>query len=282
MSGLGFNKMQHWEHMAPRRRLDVKTKSGTSRKKTALCSEADPFALPKRIRKRIRECTKKTDETKEDICYLWIHVSKAGIAQLEDAGTTEPPLSLEDWLNVLDEAAAYGANWLVITIHAPFSQFPDIWEIARWAQETHSMRVGLHTNQATFGQEEIKAIKTLHPEKTRLFVRRDIMPSLKHLEAEGIRLAPADPQPYGHKPDCQGPAKMIFVDARGVLYTCGLVEGNENFRLGTIHESTFDKILHDPDLPHTVPEKIHRVSKGCDGCPSLIANFMAFEVENPS
>ena len=282
MGGLGFNKMQQRVQTARRKRLDVKAKSGTSKNNAALCSDADPFALPKRIRKRIRECTKTTDESKQDIVYLWIHVSSKWIAQAEDAATLESPLLLEDWLNVLDEAAAYGANWLVITIHTPFSQFPDIWEIARWAQETHGMRVGLHTDEEAFKEEEIAAIKTLNQEKTRIFVRRDAMSRLKHLEAEGIRLAPADPQPYGHKPDCRGAAKMIFVDSRGVLYTCGLVEGNRDYRLGTIHEGTFDKILHDPSLPHTVPEKIHRISKGCDGCPSLIANFMAFEAENPS
>lgn len=280
MGGFEFNKMQQRVQTARRRRFDVKAKRGTSKNKAVLCSDADPFALPKRICKRIRECAKTTDASKQDIVYLWIHVSSKGIAQAEDAATHESPLSLEDWLNVLDEAAAYGANWLVITIHTSFSQFPDIWEIARWAQETHDMQVGLHTDEETFTEEDIATIKTLNPEKTRLFVRRDIMPGLKHLEAEGIRLAPADPQPYGHKPECRGPANMIFVDSRGVLYTCGLVEGNDAFRLGTIHEGTFHKILHDPSLPHTVPEKIHRISKGCDGCPSLIANFIALEPEN--
>lgn len=264
------------------RQCEVKTKRGARQSKSSSVSDNDPFALPKRIRQRVRECVKHTEQSKADIVYLWIHVSESGIGHPDNAKNAEAPLRLEEWLNVVDEAAAFGVTWVVITLHAPFAQFPDIWEIARWAQDTHGMRVGLHTNNEELREAEVEAIKGLDLKKTRLFVRRDIMDRLKYLEAAGIGLAPSDPQPYGHKPDCQGPAKMVFVDPQGVLYTCGLVEGNDTYRLGTIHENTFDKILRDPSLPHKLPDSIHRVSKGCDGCPSLIANFMAFEAENPS
>ena len=171
-----------------------------------------------------------------------------------------------------------GVNWVVITAHQSFGEYPDVWEICKWAQDTYEMKVGLHTNAPRLSAEEIAAIQELDLARTRVFAKREVFESMRAgVEGRGIKVSLADPQPYGGKPDCQGARKLVFVDADGVLYTCGLVERNNEYRLGTIHEGAFDSILHDPALPHKIHEKIHEVCEGCDGCPSLIANFLEEE-----
>lgn len=178
---------------------------------------------------------------------------------------------------MVDEAAAFGANWLVITLTTSLSAYPDILTVCQWAQDTHDMLVGLHTTAEAFTDDEASCLAQLDPTKTRLFVKRDALEAFVSVAASGIKVSAADPQPYGDHPHCRGAERLVFVAPDGNLYTCGLVEGNPNYRLGTIFENRFDQMLRDPSLPHDVAENIHRVSQGCDGCPSLIANFLAEE-----
>ncbi len=235
----------------------------------------DPFVLAKSVQKRIQDSSTQASENRCDITYLWIHVSKEGIGGKTDAKR----LTIEQWLNVIDEAAALGVTWLVVTINTHFESYPEVWDICKWAQDTYSMQVGLHTFCTDLNQMEIDQIKQLEPEKTRLFIKKKAEKVAQRLTSEGIRFTAADPQPYGERPNCQGPTKMVFVDAAGVLYTCGLVEGQKEYRLGEIHEGTFDTLLHNPHLPHCVEEHLHRVAQGCDGCPSLIANYIAQDLQ---
>jgi radical SAM protein with 4Fe4S-binding SPASM domain len=233
----------------------------------------DPFFLLKRIRKGIKDCNEVTKVSSTDLSFLWIDVSSKGIAQPDDACPCAKHLSLEEWLNVVDEAAAYGVKWLILTVRTSLTAFPDVCNIGRWAQEAHGISVGLHTHSSSLTQEEIDSVKQMDLSHLTLYVKREFLDGFKNAAQEGIKVAVADPQTYGNRPKCQGPTKMIFINPEGVLYTCGLVEGNQDFRLGTIFEGSFSRILRDPQLPHKVPSEIHRVSMGCDGCPSLVVNF---------
>lgn len=215
------------------------------------------------------------DKTPRDITYLWVHVSEEGIAQHQhgEAPAKYPP-SLEEWLNVVDEAAAVGVNWLMITLDTPLDRFPDLFEICKWAQNTHQIKVGLHTCASALSDGESAMVLGLHPELTRLFVKKEHLAAFAEIDTKGIKVRAADPQPYGEKPNCRGAERLVFVDPHGVLYTCGLVEGNREYRLGNIHERSFESLLHDPALPHAIENCLHTVSEGCDGCPSLIANYL--------
>lgn len=278
----------------PQNRIESRSNQCTYRSKTypmtekisndnteAVQLDPDPFALAKKLRSRIRECAESLNETPSEVNFLWLHVSAGGINQPGDrSGKTTKTPTREDWLNVIDEAAALGVNWLMVSMHTAFGAFPEIWDICQWAQETYGISVGLHTTAMSVSPEDLKALKRLDPARTCLCVKQDALEAMAPITALGIQVSACDPQTYGNKPNCQGASKMVFVSEDGVLYTCGLVEGNEQYRLGNIYEKTFNHILHDPDLPHKVKEEIHRVSEGCDGCPSLIANYMAKKMES--
>ncbi|HPO14802.1 MAG TPA: hypothetical protein PLI09_15275 [Candidatus Hydrogenedentes bacterium] len=214
-----------------------------------------------------------SEEQSAQIAFLWMDVSKEGIARQENAPAPARVLTLDDWLNVIDEAAGYGVNWLILTLRTSPSRHPDIWKIAQWAQEAHGMRLGIHIAVDNLTDDEVDSFSRLDGTKITLYVKQDLHERLAPLESMGIKIGLADPQTYGERPNCNGPARMIFTDPEGVLYTCGLVQGNQTFRLGTIFEKTFKEILQDPNLPHAVPKTMHHVSEGCDGCPSLIVNF---------
>lgn len=234
----------------------------------------NPFALPKDFKSKLKDCCRKhQDSLKPKVTYLWICVSAKGIGEQAVTGNGAR-ISLQDWLNIVDESASLGANWLVLTVTTNLSQHSEIWEICRWAQETHGMSVGLHLVKDDLNNDEIALIKGLDTSKVRLLVRRESLEKLKPLDEAGLVLWTANPQTEdGSRPHCQGPSKMIYVNGRGELYTCGLVDGLDQYRMGNVLERRLSQVIEDPALPHLVEEKIHRISPGCDGCPSLVANF---------
>ncbi len=233
----------------------------------------DPFHVVRRIREGLKTVAEAEDEPQSPITFLWMDVSSEGIARRENAPAPARVLTVDDWLNVIDEAAAYGVSWLILTLRTAPSNYPDIWKIAQWAQEAHGMTLGIHLDTETLTGDDLESLEQLDSKKMTVYVKRDLCDRLAFLESKGIKVGWADPQTYGETPHCNGPARMIFADPEGVLYTCGLVEGNTAFRLGTIFEKSFKQVLQDPNLPHSVPKAMHHVSEGCDGCPSLMINF---------
>ncbi len=228
------------------------------------------LGFPKTLFKQIRECSALANTAPNDISYLWLKVTDKN---LQSNGTGNN-LSLDDWLNVVDEAVSAGAKWLVLTIHVPIDRMREAIEICKWAQETYNMKVGLFLCRDNISTNEIKILSTLKKDLTQVFVKKKVFDKFKKLKEMGIFLGIADPQEYGEKPNCEGASKLLYVDNNGTIYTCGLVAGMKNYRLGTIHNGKFNEIVNDPTLPHTVDEKIHKVNEGCDGCPSLIVRYL--------
>ncbi len=233
----------------------------------------DPFELPKQLRKRLQDARSAVAENPDTAYFLWMHLNKNGHVASESSPDAQTP-SLDEWLSVVDEAASLGVKWLVFTLSTPLSDYPDIMELCHWAQDTYEMTVGLHPANPEYvlGHEEL--LKRADASKTQVMVKRDKMAACRHLERMGFTLVEADPQNYGEtRPECQGPGKLIFVDPKGRLYTCGLVEGKTEYNLGNVREGSVGALIEDPELPHKLAPEIHHVSEGCDGCPSLLANF---------
>lgn len=235
------------------------------------------FGLARSFKQKVRDCVRDTQEKQSpQVIYLWVCVTSAGLKQgVRGEPESEHPLTQEQWLNVVDEASSLGANWLVLSMADPLSRCPHIWDICVWAQQTHNMMVGLHLKNADLSPEDVKAIKKLDLQKTRLLVRKDAYEQLRWVEESGLKVWTANPQPDGEHPDCQGPTRMIFVNAQGILYTCGLVEGNDAYRMGHVSDASLRHIISNPDLPHHVHGDLHIVTPECDGCPSLMANFFS-------
>mgnify|MGYP000872868130 FL=1 len=232
------------------------------------------FTLSRDVRKRLRECCKEGENGQRHVMYLWVCVCPRGIGETPAGGDDSRRLSLQDWLNILDEAASLGACWVVLSMTTQLSRHEDLWDICRWAQEAHGMMVGIHLVEDDVTPEETARLKQLDGDRLRLLVRRESLGKLKPLEDQGLVLWTANPQEEdGARPRCQGPSRMIYVNAAGELFTCGLVDGLDQYRMGNALRERLRDVMRDPCVPHSVDESLHRISSGCDGCPSLIANF---------
>ncbi len=228
----------------------------------------NPFELPQGITKRLHEFLRKQGRGNERVKYLWMYVSDSGVSV--SAGEPDRVLGLEEWLNVIDEAASLGAEWVVICVGAKLSGHPEVWQIAEWAQNGHNMFVGVHVADTELSDDDLKAIQNLEAEKTHLLVSGQAFDALKHLEDEGISVAIADMTADDHTPPCDYPESMVCVGPRGHLYTCGLVLGNEKFCLGSVLERDLKRVVDDESLPHVVPRSVCWQEHGCDACPPFM------------
>lgn len=180
---------------------------------------------------------------------------------------------MEDWLGVVDEAASLGATWIVFSFSESPSRFPEIWSICQWAQNNYDMMTGFHTRSGQLFPEDHDALAQLDLSKCLLFVDDEHLASVVSLQERGMKILPAHPEDHDRNSMCEMPSKMIFVDPAGVLHTCGMVKQNQDYVLGHILEKKLTQILHDPTLPHAVPEQAVHDAHGCDGCPPLVAHL---------
>ena len=239
-------------------------------------SGPDPFALPKDLRAKLKSCcggTTCADKGPERVEYLWLNVSKHGFGRKSIEDTEFSPLALEDWLNIIDEAASLGAKGLVVSVSTSLAAFPELVSVCQWAQDSHGMCVAVHTTATAISTEDIAALKQLDLSHVRLFVTEAAYPHLKQLESDGLRVCIADAEPTKSE-GCGMPQNMVFVNVRGQLYTCGMVEGRQEFHLGNIFDRRFDKVMADPALPHTIPADAPHEEHGCDGCPPLLSRLL--------
>lgn len=230
----------------------------------------DPFAFAREAHIQLKTCCNGTSRV-DQIEYLWIYAREHGLGKCPPPPGASLP-DLEHWLNVVDEAASLGARWLVVSVEeTTLDAIPELLPICKWAQDAHDMSVVIHTNAKSIDEAELAALKQLDQALLRLFVTQENHSAFAHLEADGIRVRIGQPDRVGEH-GCGMPKSMVFVNGMGELYTCGMVEGDERFRMGNIYERKFGEVLCDPALPHAVPPEARHKSHGCDGCPPLLAN----------
>jgi len=232
----------------------------------------DPFLTARKVSGELRKSVSVQD--RERVQYLWMMVTPDGIGQSEDArqNPTEPP-SVDHWLNVIDEVASIGVEKLVISARTELSNHPHIWEICHWAQDTHDMTVGIHVFSCNLAEAELSHLMKLNLEKTILFVSDENFECMQSLESRGIRVRVAQRMPDKMSNPCTMPSEMVFVNPKGQLYTCGMVEGADKYRLGSIYEGLMSKITDDPEKPHAVPKSDVDEKRGCEGCPPLLSRY---------
>jgi radical SAM protein with 4Fe4S-binding SPASM domain len=252
----------------------------SQRKKGSGPDITNSFALPRSIARVLRECAdkyggKEPSSTSAAVKFLWINLSDHGAANAGQGQEAKRHLTHEDWLNVVDEAASLGVKYIVICAGASLGAYPEVWKICRWAQQVHGIDVGVHTRAPKLTESEINELKRLNRNHTWLFVNGKDLSAFGHLKEEGIKVLEAQVDDEEQSPPCDMPEQIVFVGPKGVLYTCGLVLNDENFRMGHVSERPLEQFLKDPNLPHTIPKGVPHRKSGCDACPPIMAKRMS-------
>ncbi len=236
--------------------------------------QSRPFDLPRRISEGISASRKSTvgvhGETPA-IRYIWIHLTDDGLRHGQRPESARPMLTLDDWLNIIDESVALGAQWVVIYVGVSLSQTPVVWELCRWAQQTHGLNVGLHLRCDCLTDDDIEHVTALDPQRTYLVADDECKGALSALQERGLHVCKSDLHLRETLTRCTKPADMACVGADGQLFSCGLVLGEAEFALGNVRERPLGDVIADASLPHAINDAARFPTRGCEGCPPYIA-----------
>lgn len=235
-----------------------------------------PFNVPKRLSHGLAAVARKFAQSappKQAIKYIWIYVTEEGLQRR--AAESDAALRLDDWLNVVDESASLGAEWMVIYAGACLERCPEVWHICHWAQDEHGLRVGIHVDTPELCEGDIGRLLQLDRDKTYLIVESRLLDAYRPLEERGLRVCAADVRPEERLSPCPNPEAIACVGIDGRLFTCGLVLGDKDFHLGNVLEHGLARVMADASLPHSVPESVAYHDHGCDGCPPHMAKRVA-------
>lgn len=233
-----------------------------------------PMALPKAVHQQLKDSAR-FGMGHTPIRYLWVVLSKEG---LELGSSASEAMDRDQWLNLVDEAAGMGVASLIVSVGEELAQRPEIWDLCRWAQETHDMLVGLHLT-ASVPAESLSELGSLTANTTFVFVHSSRIEQYRSIEEHfGVRVFASDGLQDGvEQRHCTLPSQMACVGGDGNLYTCGLVVEQDDYKLGDARGDRVDRKLADTALPHEVPAGTSTESHRCDGCPPLMEERMRRE-----
>lgn len=228
-----------------------------------------PFNLPQIIKQALATCAKvSADNVPRKVKYLWIYLDDTHRVGTAPEGSRK--LGREGWLNVVDEAAALGAGFMIVSAASPLKSCPEIWKICQWAQSAHDMTVGIHFYGEEPCEGKLAGFDELDREKTKLFVDSKHIESCRFVEDVGFPVYAADGLIEETQRPCHLATTMTCVASEGTLYTCGLVLGREEFCLGDVRLERLDRIMEDKSLPRTIPIDFPDAPRRCDACPPLM------------
>lgn len=233
----------------------------------------DPFRASRSVRGEIAEAARRASTRfggREGVEYLWIHLARKECPDDAD----QQPLELEAWLNIVDEAATLGTNWVVIYVGGDLDAYSDLWALSRWAQETHGMRVALHYTGQLLSPAHVDELNSLDASRTHLFVDQCCVDAFRANASLRVGVVAASLPEHARQSNCTSPANIACVHTDGSMYCCGLVVGDGNFAMGDARSRPLVDVVHDEELPHAVKDTENYPLQGCDGCPSHLSHIV--------
>lgn len=240
----------------------------------------NPLALPQNIVRGVRERARKgAGNGSVSVKYLWLYVSDVAFGKHVADGDG---MSAEDWLNVVDEAAAHGCKYAIISVGDALRDHPEVLEMAVWGQSAHGITVGIHMYGEPVAEKDVDLLVGLDQAKTCFFAPSPKVGAMAFLRDHGFAVLSAE-EDHHHDatPECHLPEEMTCVNASGRMYTCGLVLGDESYGLGHVLERKLTTVMHDGALPHWIPKGLDKSHRHCNGCPPLMIKRMRELAEQP-
>ena len=134
----------------------------SSKRASSNTAADNPFELPRAIARQLKKCASacagKDHVGTDTVRYLWIDLTGRGAPPAGPEALAARSLALEEWLNVIDEAASLGVCCLLVCVGESLSAYPNVWTIGQWAQGAHDMLVGLHTCGRSLTPEDIEQL----------------------------------------------------------------------------------------------------------------------------
>lgn len=227
-------------------------------------------SLPGCLSSKVREVREAgTSKTSSTVHYIWLHVTQDGIVESKDDARCVV-LSLNDWLNIVDESASLGAQWMIIHVETCLKADSDVWRICAWAQEVHGIRVGLHLNHDCMDEAGLAPIRRLDRDATFIVVDKSAIEALEFLQAEGYSVCASNIGSEDRLLPCSHTESIVCACADGVMFCCGMVVGEESYRLGDVQADPVNEAMRKHQTLKPIHMNEEREGHSCDGCPPFM------------
>lgn len=203
--------------------------------------------------------------------YIWLHLTQEGLVDTQQDAPSSV-LSLQDWLNIVDESAALGAQWMVIHVETHLKPDADVWRICAWAQEVHGIRVGLHLNYPSIKESDLRSMRSLNQETTFVVVDKKALGTVDFLQAEGYTVCASNISPDDRSLPCSYTESIVCAGTDGVLFCCGMVMGDESYHLGHVHADPIDQTMRKHESLAPIHASQNTPEHNCDGCPPIMVD----------
>lgn len=238
-------------------------------------SDGHPFELVRSLARQLRRCAETHGRrNRKRLKYVWACFHKTACGAAASANTPARTLGFEEWLTVIDECAALGANTFIITVEGAFPKHVNMWETCRWAQSAHDMFVCLHFPGRPLARREARNLAALDAAKTCFMIPRDLAEPMAFIKEKGFRICEVS-EDHEHTATCTLPGAMTCIGADGHLYTCGVVIGEEDYCFGNFFDKSLEAFVEDQSNRRAVPEDVCRARTQCAGCPPLMAKHLS-------
>ena len=176
---------------------------------------------------------------------------------------------------MIDEAAARGANTFIVSVTGELEKRDLLVPLCGWAQDTYDMLIGIHVREPALSKDDLGVFDSLDPKRTHILACESLIKSMAAYDDAGFGLIAADElSECDDGDDCALPGNLCCLGADGEMYTCGLVLGKQQYRLGNCLERKLDQVMADETLPHFVPDRPAEHSHRCEGCPPRLVRLL--------
>ena len=225
-------------------------------------------SLPGCLSSKVHEMreTGTSNATSSHVHYIWLHVTQDGIVESQE-GACCAVLSLSDWLNIVDESASLGAQWMIIHVETCLKADSDVWRICAWAQEVHGIRVGLHLDNECMDEVGLEPILRLDHDFTFVVVDDSAQEAFEYLRTEGYSVCTSNIGSKDRDLPCSHTESIVCADADGMLFSCGMVVGEESYRLGDAKVDRVNEAIRNNKMLQPIRD---HAGHNCDGCPPFM------------
>ncbi len=234
-------------------------------------SEARGSSLPGCLSSKVKESRVRgtTQAVPSEVHYIWLHVTRDGVVESRETANRSV-LLLNDWLNIVDESASLGAQWMVIHVETCLKSDSDVWRICAWAQEVHGIRVGLHLNNECMDEKGLSPILRLDRDATFVVIDRSAIEAMTFLKDKGYAVCESNIGPEDRELPCSHTESIVCAGADGVMFCCGMVVGDESYHLGDVKADTVRKAMCNHESMSPIEERSVKPGQSCDGCPPFM------------
>ena len=219
----------------------------------------------------LHDCYLQSNET---LKYVWLNLRSEHDGGCE---SNKPELQTDEWLNIIDESAALGANSMVVSSGERLSDFPGLWKVCDWAQSIHGMHVGIHVQKSTLTEDELSQLSMLEKRLTCLVVDKSQLEMLESLNVYGIPIIASNVDKARTSKPCTESGTLACVEADGTLQKCGLVGCKQKYPLGNaLAQPILELVKKEQAISHHSHSN-PLITSECEACPSLVAEQMAIK-----